>query len=344
MLDDVSMLMLKSNSANEALDYVLTRFMEEHCFKIGVVVQFKNGKGKISHYINHGYSNTLLATIESLIIDDITNLAGQTEKNIFIHQTPFKMNRRLIDLYYLLEENNLEFGLTCLFRTDDGVWGALHFWHTEKLHFSEDEFIKYDLMNRIIALALENHNLKVNPNGAYAAKQINLSAPNLMPVNGTQNKTLYDVLTDALNQVLATLNLKSGSVYLIDEHEEFAELITYSGMPLEYVKQLEFLSIANPSVASVIHAGQSLVTVELAFKNQEMYNLQQKHGIKRLVSVPLRARNQILGFVNLAVSPFRNFERSEIYFLDSFGRQLGLLVENSRLTTRTPYYATALPA
>jgi GAF domain-containing protein len=349
MLDEVSALLLKSKSANEALDYVLTNIMEEHGFKIGVVVQFKNEKGKISHYINHGFSNRLLSAIEALTIDDITMLSGEIRKNIFLHQTPHPMNRRLIELYYLLEENGLNFGMTFLFRTYGETWGALHFWHTESFHFSDDEISQYDLLNRIIGLGLENQRLKANSDSAAAVPSHEIDLFSVFPIlgEGSQSNDLNDILDDALNKTLMSLNLKSGIIYLIDEHEKYAELVTYTGVPADYIKHMEYLSLNNPSVASIIHAGQNLVTVELAFKNPEMYQLQHQFGIKRIVSIPLRARNQILGFVNLAVPPFRNFSNHEIYFLDSLSKQLGLLVENTRLAQRCRYYATenmALPA
>jgi len=332
MLDEISARLLNSHSLNEVLDYTLTRFIEQFGFKVGVIMQFKNGKGKISHYINQGYPIKLFLNIESLTIDDIMSLTNEIDKNIFTHQYPPKPNKKIERLKNLLHENQLTFGLSLLFKVRGKVWGALHLWHHQNIMLEPPALSEYDVMNRIIGLALENQWLRSKSNMPKTDNTKELLALNniISSINYTQD--LYGVLKKALKETLDVLNLKAGGVYLIDEREEYAELITSVGMPLEYVKQFEYLSIHNPSVSTVMSAGQSLVTVELAFENPELYQLQHQFGIKRIVSIPLRSRNHILGFLNLSVPPFRTFDNNELYLLDSISKQLGVAIEIRRLT------------
>lgn len=340
MLEEPSAMLLKSHSLNEMLDHILTQITQEFKCKVGVVVNYRNGRGKISQSINHGFPARLFAEIEALSMHDIMSFAHDAEKSIFSHRIPRHPVGKIKEFTQYLQRLNLSFGLSFIFKTHKKTWGALHLWHSEPLQLSDAQIYEIEVLNRMISLAFENSWLRKRSSPTSHSPEKELDALNRIISSIDRKTDLNSVLSDALNATLDVLNLKAGIVYLINQQTQFAELVTSTGLPIEYVKQIDNMSIHHPAISSVIQAGQSLVTVELAFENQEMFELQKQFGIKRMVRVPLRTQNHILGFAGLSVAPFRNFNSKEISLLDSISKQLGAAISTKCLGQPLDGYKT----
>ncbi len=344
MLKEVSNRLLNNfQSINDILDFILMSFMEKIQFKIGVIVQYTPKKTLISHYVNQGLPGRIIQQIGKLTSDDFIKLSPGGEKSVFIHQLPGQRSKRLKEFSVLLQINNLKSGLSLLFKTRENVWGGLHLWREEKIVLNDDDRLQYELLCNILGLSLENHwfHKKNQENFDSIEPEYLLFNTILSKIN--QATDLKSVLSETLKDTLDILNLKAGGVYLIDLEAHCAELVTYKGLPGNLVPKIEYLQLNNPPVSSVMSAGKTLITVELANFNGELFSLQNAYGMKRFVSVPLRVRDQIVGFVNLSVPLLRNFNISEMNFLDSLSRQLGLKVENFRLNAQLGSFMVELP-
>jgi len=332
MLNEVPIMLLNHiHSVNEILDFVLTRFIEQKGFQIGVIVQYEQKTGRVSHYINHNLPGQIIPKIEKLTISDILKLTDDPEKTVFIHQMSVQTNRRLKTVLEPLLYHKINTGLTLFFKTSQKIWGALHLWGKEKVNVQRDDLIQYDILCSILGLALENHWLNKQNKSTFNNSDKEHIMLNAIIAKIKEAKDLKGVLSDTLKETLELLNLKVGGIYLIDELEQNAELITHSGIPTEIIHKIENLHLKNPSVSSVINASKSLITVELPGQNHELASLQDEYGFKRIVSVPLRVRDNILGFVNLSVPPLRNFSIKEMNFLDLLSKHLGNKVANLRI-------------
>lgn len=344
MLKEVSNKLLNNlHSISDILDFVLMSFMEKINFQFGVIVQYSPQKNLVSHYINQGISGKIVQQIGKLSLDDFLKLTPCKDKSVFIHQLTGQPGKRLQEFLDLIQENNLKSGLSILFKTRENIWGGLHLWREEKIFLKDEDYVQYELLGNILGLSLENHWFhKQN------REELNSIEPEFFSINSILSKInqatdLNSVLSETLNDTLDLLNLKAGGVYLIDLNADYAELITYRGLPGELVPKIEHLQLNMPPVSSVLSAGKTLITVELANFNGELFSIQNACGMKRFVSVPLRVRDQIIGFVNLSVPPLRCFNMNEMNFLDSVSRQLGLKVENFRLNERLGNYQVDFP-
>ena len=56
-----------------------------------------------------------------------------------------------------------------------------------------------------------------------------------------------------------------------------------------------------------------------------------QEGLKCHVNVPLKAKDKVLGVMNLAYAEDRDFPPDEIQTLTSIGHQIGMAVDNARL-------------
>ena len=57
----------------------------------------------------------------------------------------------------------------------------------------------------------------------------------------------------------------------------------------------------------------------------------QREGPDRHVSVPLKAKEKVLGIMNLAYPADRHFAEDDIQVLNSIGQQIGMAIENAQL-------------
>ncbi|MBN2088201.1 GAF domain-containing protein [candidate division KSB1 bacterium] len=344
MLQAVSNKLLNnSQSISDILDFVLMSFMEKIHYQFGAIVQYNHNKTIVSHYVNQGLPGEIIQQIGKLFPDDFLKLSPDRNKSVYIHQSPGQPGKRLKEFLVLLQENNLKGGLSLLFKTRDNVWGGLHLWREEKIVLNDDDCLQFELLCNILGLSLENHwfQKQNQENFELLEPEHLLLNPILSKIN--QATDLKSILSETLKDTLEILNLNAGGVYLIDLGAHCAELVTYSGLPGELVPKIEYLQLNIPPVSSVMSAGKTLITVELANFNGEIFSLQRVYGMKRFVSVPLRVRDQIVGFVNLSVPQLRNFNMSEMSFLDSISRQLGLKVEYFRLNERLGNYKVDFP-
>lgn len=339
MLKEISNKLLNNlQSISDILDFVLMSFMEKIHYQIGVVVQYSQENTLISHYVNHGFPSKIIQQIEKLTLDDFLKLSPGGNKSVFIHQSSGQQSKKLKEFLELLRENNLKSGLSLLFKTRENVWGGLHFWRDDKMVLNDDDCLQYELICNILGLSLENHWFHKQNQEKFNSLEPQYLLFNTILSKINQATDLKSVLSETLKDTLDILNLKAGGIYLIDLSAHCAELVTYRGLPGEFVPKIEYLQLNIPPASSVMSAGKTLITVELANFNGEIFSLQSVYGMKRFVGVPLRVRDQIVGFVNLSVPPLRNFNISEMNFLDSISRQLGLKVQKFRLNERPGNY------
>ena len=142
---------------------------------------------------------------------------------------------------------------------------------------------------------------------------------------------LDQLMKSALSEVLIALNVDAGSLHLINEEHSQVDLRAAEGLPREYLKHFETLSLDNPMVKAILKAGKALATVELACQDKDAWQLQNECGIERIVSVPLRCQSSIKGFINIPVPLLRTIKQGDLYFLDSISKHLGTIIEIERL-------------
>lgn len=319
---------------NDVLDFILTKSMERFDFQMGVIVRFRKQQSQISHSINYGFSNQLLPAIEALNVADIMQLNTEPTADFFLHKFPIKLNTRLGELQQILAENSLNQGLTVLFKIKGRVWGALHLWHTREIVLTEEDCLEFSAFNEMLEMAIEN--------GADNATRFfpgKVHEKELLALNSIISKIdratdLNGALSRALKETLDVLELEAGGIYLIDKSKGEAQLVSSKAPACEKLRQLEYLKLRNPSVATVLQADKSLVTLELAFQSQLTQPDKIDQTGSRIVTIPLRTQRATMGFINLTLPFWRTFTSDEIYLLDSISKQIGVAVENKLLNKK----------
>ncbi|MFQ5857709.1 MAG: GAF domain-containing protein [Anaerolineae bacterium] len=157
-----------------------------------------------------------------------------------------------------------------------------------------------------------------------------------------QTLELDEVLKDSLDTVLEVLEVEAGGIYLLEPGGETLALSVHRGLSDELVKKVSIVKMGE-GLAGRAAAERKAVTMDIAeYPSERLAPFLRQAGFQSLASVPLVAKDRVLGALNLASRRPRVFPEAEIDFLTSIGYQLGGAVENARLFEETRVRAEQL--
>jgi len=149
---------------------------------------------------------------------------------------------------------------------------------------------------------------------------------------------LQEIINEILGTVLAFFRIDAGFLLLWDP---VAQRLTYAaarGLPQEYLAQLSGGTPEGLMESSRSRAVKPLVIKDIHNDPRLVSStftdlIRGDPGFKAVASIPLRYRDDIIGFLNLAAKSTRTFRssRRQKYFLGILGNQIGLAIENARL-------------
>jgi len=145
--------------------------------------------------------------------------------------------------------------------------------------------------------------------------------------------SLTAMLQAALDKVLDVMSVRAGWIFLADsEAEPPLHLVVQSGLSAAFAAEESERELGRCVCAQVLRVGRPLLVDDI---RRECPRLSSEviaaEGLVCHASVPLIARDQVVGVMNVASDQARQFAPDEIALLDSVGRQIGVAVENARL-------------
>ncbi len=141
------------------------------------------------------------------------------------------------------------------------------------------------------------------------------------------------ILGVGLDSALDIMNGTIGEILLIDESNELVH-VTHRGLSPEFVENVR-LSVGEGINGSVAQSGKAVLLEDISSDPRVAHReLVIAEGLKAYICVPLRARDKVLGVLNVASRVPRKFTTSDMHLLYAIGDQLGIAVEHARLYER----------
>ncbi|OGO19198.1 MAG: hypothetical protein A2Z15_05110 [Chloroflexi bacterium RBG_16_50_11] len=142
------------------------------------------------------------------------------------------------------------------------------------------------------------------------------------------------ILGVGLDNTLDIMNGTIGEILLIDENTGELSHIVHRGLSKEFVENVR-LSLGEGITGSVAQSGKAVLLEDITSDPRVAHReLVVAEGLKAYISVPLRARDKVLGVLNVASRLPRKFTTSDMHLLYAIGDQLGIAVEHARLYER----------
>jgi signal transduction histidine kinase len=142
------------------------------------------------------------------------------------------------------------------------------------------------------------------------------------------------ILNVALENVLNIMNGATGGILLLDEETKTLSYRVHRGLSAEYVEGMR-MKLGEGIAGRVAESGKAVLLPDISTDPHTAHpDLVSKEGLKAFISVPLQAKDKVLGVINVASHMPHGFTTNDLYLLHSIGDQLGVAIEQSRLYER----------
>jgi len=151
-------------------------------------------------------------------------------------------------------------------------------------------------------------------------------------ISGLQD--LDSILRIGLDNVLSIVNGTVGGIMLLDEPSQTLSYQVYHGLSDKYAEEMR-LKLGEGIAGKVAQSGRSVLLEDISSEpNAARLDLISLEGLKAFISVPLRAKDNVLGVMNVASHVPHRFTKEDVHLLHSIGDQLGIAIEQATLNER----------
>ena len=152
------------------------------------------------------------------------------------------------------------------------------------------------------------------------------------------SQDLQDIMNKVLVAVLEFFGVEAGLLLLWNRKKQRLSYAASRGFPGKYLVDIARSGLEAVVGDNLARANQPLIIRDVR-KDPRLHTstftelIREDPSFRALVSIPLKYRDEVTGFLNLAAesaAPFRASRRKK-YFLSILGNQIGLAIENARL-------------
>jgi signal transduction histidine kinase len=142
------------------------------------------------------------------------------------------------------------------------------------------------------------------------------------------------VLKVALDNVLKIMKGTIGGILLLDEPTQTLSYHIHQGLSENYVKKMR-LSLGEGIAGRVAQTGKAILLEDISIDPRVAHpDLVSTEGLKAFICVPIRAKDNVLGVINVASHRPHRFTSKDLHLLHSIGDQLGVAIQQAKLYER----------
>jgi signal transduction histidine kinase len=142
------------------------------------------------------------------------------------------------------------------------------------------------------------------------------------------------VLKVALDNVLRIMKGTIGGILLVDEQTQTLAYHIHQGLSARYVEEMR-LNMGEGIAGRVAQSGKAILLEDISTDPRVGHpDLISAEGLKAFICVPIRAKDNVLGVINVASHRSRRFTNKDLHLLHSIGDQLGVAIQQARLYER----------
>jgi signal transduction histidine kinase len=151
-------------------------------------------------------------------------------------------------------------------------------------------------------------------------------------ISGLQD--LDTILKIGLDNVLNIMNGTVGGIMLLDESGQTLSYRVHHGLSDKYAEEMH-LKLGEGIAGKVAQSGRSVLLEDISSEpDAARLDLISLEGLRAFVSVPLRAKDNVLGVMNVASHVPHRFTKEDVHLLHTIGDQLGIAIEQAILYER----------
>jgi GAF domain-containing protein len=233
--------------------------------------------------------------------------------------------------FQALPEDTYEAFLSVPLVTGGDVIGVINVHHREKHFHTPDEVALLTFVGEQMGGAIAKSRLAKH--SASAVKRMETLAAVAQAISV---ESYLDRILQAISEMVAeTLDSPVCSIMLVDEERRELVISAARCSSPDYLHKMP-LKIEDSLIGRVVHEGRPIIIPNVLTEKQYRYpELARKTGLVSLLSVPLFAREKVLGTINIYTREQRMFSDDEVDFVKVVAGQAATAIENARLMSET---------
>jgi signal transduction histidine kinase len=163
----------------------------------------------------------------------------------------------------------------------------------------------------------------------------------LIDIAETVNRSLdlEETLNHSLEKTLQVLQIEAGGIYLLNTQSGHLRLAVHRGYAPTIAIQMDDLALGEGFNGFVAQRCEPLVVDDIANDKRLARAGVLQAGVHSLVSVPLRAKDKLVGTLFATTDAPHRFSDQDIALLTSIGYQVGVAIENALLYSQAQQLA-----
>lgn len=142
------------------------------------------------------------------------------------------------------------------------------------------------------------------------------------------------VLKIAFNNVLEIVNGTVGGILLLDEENKTLYYRTQHGLSAKYTEEMR-VNLGEGVAGRVAQTGQPMLLEDVSKDPRAAHpDLVSAEGLKGCVSIPIKAKDKVIGVMNVVSTLAGRFGSDDVSLLNSISDYLGAAIERAQLYER----------
>lgn len=232
---------------------------------------------------------------------------------------------------HALPEDTYEAFLSVPLISSGGLIGVINVHHREKHQHTPEEVALVSFIGEQMGGAITKSKLADQSTTALKRMEVLASVSKAISAESYLDR----ILNSVTELVASTFKAPVCSILLVDEEKRELSLGAAHCTTPEYFEK-RTLRIDDSLVGVVILEGRPVMVPDVTVEKQYRYpDLARRLGVTSLLSVPMFARDKVVGAINVYLSNSRFFTDEETDFIKVVAGQTATAVENARLMSET---------
>jgi signal transduction protein with GAF and PtsI domain len=234
-------------------------------------------------------------------------------------------------VFQTLPEDTYEAFLSVPLVTSGDLIGVINVHHREKHSHTPDEVALLTFIGEQMGGAIAKSKLAKHSESAVKRMEALAAVAQAISV-----ESYLDRILQAISEMVAeTLDSPVCSIMLVDDERRELVISAARCSSPDYLHKMP-LKIEDSLIGRVVHEGRPIIIPNVLTEKQYRYpELARKTGLVSLLSVPLFAREKVLGTINIYTREQRQFSDDEVDFVKVVAGQAATAIENARLMSET---------
>jgi len=146
-----------------------------------------------------------------------------------------------------------------------------------------------------------------------------------------QSLNLAELLQGVLESITEAIQVGAAGIYLLNEQTNELVLEAHHGFSTDFVHSMARMKLGKGFAGRAALSGKAVILSDTSADMKSDLIMLQRMGLRSLYSVPIMAREKILGIICVGSHDSRDFVERDVRLLGSIASQIGIAIENAQM-------------